>query len=95
MRTLRHLDSLSFAKLQALIMAMAGLIAGLIYALSGFFMELLNNNLNSGTALAFLAIAGMPVLFASAGFVAGLLGAPLYNLLAARTGGIQVNFELA
>jgi hypothetical protein len=34
------------------------------------------------------------VLFASAGFVAGLLGAPLYNLLAARTGGIQVNFKL-
>jgi predicted membrane protein len=94
MRTLRHLDSHSFAKLQSLVMAMAGVIAGLIYALSGFFMELLNNNLNSGTALAFLAIAGMPVLFATAGFLAGWLGAPLYNLLAARTGGIKVNFDL-
>ena len=95
MKTLRHLDTLSFARLQSLIMALAGLIAGLIYALGGFFMELFNNNLNSGTALAFLAIAGMPVLFAMAGFLTGLLTAPLYNLLAARTGGIKIDFELS
>mgnify|MGYP003700510479 CR=1 FL=1 len=94
MQTLRHLNALSFAKLQSLIMAMFGLIAGLVYAVGGFLNEWLNNSLNAGTALAFLAIAGMPLLFAGAGFLAGLLGALLYNLLAGKTGGIKVDFTL-
>jgi len=93
MRKLVKLAPFSLAKLLAVIMAIAGLLAGIFYSFGGLVYELLYSTLNAGTALAFLALIGMPLLFAGTGFLVGLLGAPLYNLFARMTGGINIDFE--
>lgn len=94
MSRLKRLGILFFARLLAVIMACYGLVAGLLYALGGFIYDLTTVGLNAGTALAFLAIPGMPVIFALCGFVVGLLGALFYNLAASRLGGLQADLEL-
>lgn len=73
------LKVLQYAKQQALITGIAGIIAGLIYSLGGTFYDLATVGLNKGTALAYLAIPIMPLYFALFGFVTGLVGAFLYN----------------
>jgi len=84
---------LSLAKLQAVIMVVAGLICGIIYSFGGFIYDMFTIGLNWGTALAFFALIGMPILFATCGFLAGAIGALLYNLVAKRFGGIEMVFE--
>ncbi|UCF40918.1 MAG: hypothetical protein JSW43_00815 [Gemmatimonadota bacterium] len=93
MATLKRLGVLFSAKLQAILLAFMGLIAGILYAFGGAIYELFTGTLNSGTALAFLALVGMPLLFAIFGFAAGAIGALLYNAVAARIGGIEVDLD--
>ena len=93
MAKLKRLGVLFSAKLQAILMAFVGLIAGILYAFGGAIYELLTGSLNSGTALAFLALIGMPIVFAIFGFVAGAVGAFLYNLVAGWFGGLEMDFE--
>lgn len=74
---------LFFVRPLAATFAILGLLAGLAYALGGFFMELSSGTLNAGSALAFLAILGMPCLFALAGALLGLVVGVAYRLLPA------------
>ena len=93
MAKLKRLGVLFSAKLQAIVMGIVGLIAGILYAFGGFFYELFTGTLNSGTALAFFALIGMPLLFSLFGFIAGAVGAVLYNLVVRWFGGIEMDFE--
>ena len=70
-------------------MSFVGLIAGILYSFGGAIYDLLT----TGTALAFLALIGMPILFATFGFMVGLIEAFLYNLFARRIGGIELEIE--
>ena len=81
------------AILVGIMMSFMGLIAGILYAFGGFFLELFTATLNTGTALAFGALIGMPVIFGLFGLVAGAIGAILYNVAARRLGGIEADFE--
>ena len=74
-----------YAIFQSIIAAFAGLVAGLIYSIGGLFIDIFTIGLNKGTALAFLAILGMPIYFASIGFITGIVGAWAYNLVSKRT----------
>lgn len=93
MAKLRRIGVLFLAKLQAVIMAAAGLLAGIIYSFGGFIYELSTGSLNWGTALAFGALIGMPLLFALFGFVAGAIGAVIYNLIAKWINGVEVDLD--
>lgn len=94
---------LSFAKFQGIIGALVGLIAGILYSFGGAIIDVLVSTkvissnqtpgLSYGTALAFLALIGMPIIFATFGFVLGLVEAILYNLLSRWFGGIEIDFE--
>ena len=75
MPKLRRIGVLFSAKLQAILMAFIGLIAGILYSFGGAIYELFTGTLNSGTALAFFALIGMPAMFAAFGFVAGFAAA--------------------
>ena len=75
-------------------MSFVGLIAGILYSFGGVIYDLLTTGtVNWGTALAFLALIGMPILFATFGFMVGLIEAFLYNLFARRIGGIELEIE--
>jgi len=93
MAKLKRIGVLFSAKLNTIVMAVAGLIAGILYAFGGFFYELFTNTLNTGTALAFGALIGMPLTFAVFGFFAGGIGALVYNVLARKLGGIEIEMD--
>lgn len=77
-----QLKIIPFARLLAVVFAMLGILAGLIYSVGGLIYDLTSTGtLNPGTALAFLAVIGMPVLFALAGWIMGVLGGALINKL--------------
>jgi hypothetical protein len=79
------------AKVQGLVLATVGLMAGAVYSFGGFFYDLTSGGLNRGTALAFMALVGMPLAFAAFGLAAGAVGAVLYNLVAPRVGGVELD----
>jgi len=54
-------------------MAYLGLICGILYSFGGFVVDLLTIGLNWGTAMAFAALVGMPVVFGTVGFVGGAI----------------------
>lgn len=66
----------------ARLMAYLGLFCGVLYAFGGLVVDLLTVGLNRGTALAFMALVGMPALFGAAGFI----GATLVALVAQGVG---------
>ncbi|MEO1286236.1 MAG: hypothetical protein AAFV93_00605 [Chloroflexota bacterium] len=70
------------AKRLTIIMGFIGFCAGVIYAVGGFFYDLLTTgSLNWGTALAFLALIGMPLIFACVGYIIGMMFDSLIDLL--------------
>ena len=89
-------------------MGLAGLIAGVLYSFGGATFDVLVSagwitsassgawstpGVSWGTALAFLALVGMPIIFAIPGLIAGAFGALLYNVVARRVGGIEVRID--
>jgi len=105
MAKVKNLGVFSFAKFQAVIFAIIGLVAGIIYSFGGLIIDVLVSigwvsstsagtpGLSFGTMLAFGALIGMPIIFAAAGFVAGIIEASLYNLFAGWFGGIDLDIE--
>ncbi|MCY4357190.1 MAG: hypothetical protein OXD01_06680 [Gammaproteobacteria bacterium] len=79
MARLKYVSVHAMAKQTALAMSVLGLIAGVFYSFGGFLQELATNSLNTGTALAFLALPGMPLLFAGCGLCLGILIAFVNN----------------
>lgn len=74
-------------------MAHVGLVAGILYSFGGAIYDVLTTgSVNLGTALAFLALIGMPIIFAAFGFIVGLIEAVLYNLFAGWFGGVEIDF---
>ena len=69
------LKAFPFAKLLAALFGLLGLLAGILYSVGGLIYDLVTTgSLNPGTALAFLALIGMALLFALVGLAAGLVG---------------------
>jgi len=104
MNKLKKIKTLSFAKFQALLMGLTGVLFGILYSFVGLFIDTLVSleivspelastpGLSFGTVLAFGALIGMPLLFAFTGFLFGIIEALLFNLVAKRFGGIEVPF---
>ena len=62
--------------------AILGLVLGFIYAIGGFFLDLLTIGLNQGSFLALFALIGMPLIGSIAAFCLGLTFAIIYNMIA-------------
>lgn len=62
-------------------MAYAGLACGVVYSFGGLVIDLRTTGLNGGTALAFLALVGMPVVFCAVGLIASLLAEIMVGLV--------------
>jgi len=96
----RTIGPFSLAKFQAVLFALLGLLAGLLYAFGGLIFDVLvsggwmtslsTTGVGGGTALAFLAIIGMPLLGGACGFVVGIVEAALYNVSLRWWGGMTL-----
>lgn len=93
MTKLKRLEVLSVAKLQAVLMAVIGLITGIFYALLGAAFSVLAGPAGLGGGLGFFAIIVLPIIYAVIGFILGAISAFLYNLIAGWVGGIEIEFE--
>lgn len=93
MTKIKRIGVLSLAKLQAGIMAFSGLIIGAFYAIIGAVFGVVGDSFGIGTGLGLLAIVVFPILYAILGFISGALIAFVYNLIAGRVGGVEVELE--
>lgn len=62
-------------------MAVVGLVCGALYAFGGLIYDLSTTGPNLGTALAFLALVGMPVGFGLAGFLVVVVARAVLRLI--------------
>lgn len=101
MKTLKKIDVLSLAKFQTVLMALFGLLVGVFAAFFGFMWQAFAGRFAEGgdalpafgAGLGMAALFILPVVYAVIGFIAGLVGGALFNLVAGITGGIKVQLE--
>ena len=94
MAKLKKIRIFSLAKLQGILFSYVGLLCGIFYSFGGFIYDLATTgSLNLGTALAFFALIGMPLIFASFGFIVGIILAVLYNLFSRLFGGANIDLS--
>ncbi|MBD3304407.1 hypothetical protein GF343_04630 [Candidatus Woesearchaeota archaeon] len=97
MAELRKLGILSFAKMNALISAFFGFLAGIIYAVLGVFAQAGGVPVFPGIptfVLGFAFVIILPILYGIFGFIGGAIMAALYNLFASWFGGIEMKFKV-
>ena len=99
MHIIKSVGVLSVAKIMGMIYACMGLIFAPFFLLIGLMGSALGQH-NSPLAGIFGVGFGvgfavlMPVMYGAMGFVAGLIGALLYNLFARWVGGFELELEL-
>lgn len=72
------MNTLTVAKRTARWAAFLGLACGVLYSVGGLIYDLLTVGLNWGTAMAFGAVVGMPLIFGAFGFILGGLAANIH-----------------
>jgi len=94
MMTAKKFGILSVANISALLYAIFGLIAGLFIALLSALFSAVGEDFTPLTfGLGFFSIIVFPIAYGVIGFIGGVIGAALYNLIARWVGGIQVELE--
>jgi len=101
---IRRIGVLSVAKIYGVLMAVCGLIFGVIYGLFAmvFGAAMLSQSTGGSRAAAAGGVIGglaalvmIPVFYAVAGFIIGALSALLYNAGASIIGGVELELESA
>lgn len=88
---IRRLGVMSVAKLYALLSAIMGLIIGIFSLILGLAMSTVD--LGFGAGLGVIGMIILPIFYGIFGFIAGLIGAALYNLVAKWIGGIKIELK--
>ena len=92
---IKRIGVLKLAVFQAALMAAFGLIMALIVMMFGAMFS----GLAGHQAAGIMGVAGifmviiMPIFYGVIGFIAGAIGAALYNLIAGIVGGIELEVE--
>jgi hypothetical protein len=92
----KRVGVLSLAKIEAVVMAVFGLIIGLFY---GLFLGAMGAMMPAGRGgaamggIGLLSIIIFPILYAVIGFIAGAIGAAIYNFASGFMGGIEMDLE--
>ncbi|MDK2907911.1 MAG: hypothetical protein PWQ87_369 [Candidatus Woesearchaeota archaeon] len=92
MQKLNKIGVLSVAKVNAVIGAILGLIWGIFAAITGTSFAVLGG-LGFMAGLGLWSIIVFPIIYALIGFIGGVIGAFLYNLVAGWIGGIEIELK--
>lgn len=102
--TLKTIKVFPFAKFQAILFGLLGLVCSVFYSFGGLVIDALVSlgllysetmstpGLSKLSLLALGALVGMPALFTTAGFLTGILEAILFNLWVKYLGKIKIDF---
>lgn len=103
MKRIKKIGVLSFAKFQAFLGLIFGLILGIIYAFGGLLIDVLVSlewitsnetpGLSYGSILAFGALIGMPLILSCIGFILGILEAIFYNFTTKWFDGLNLEID--
>lgn len=95
MKTIKKIDPMSLAKIYAITTAISGFIVGLIVAASSGMAGMVPGMENVGlmAGLGLISIVALPVLYGIMGFIVGLIGAFIYNIVAGYVGGVKIELE--
>ena len=93
MVVLRQVGVMSVAKIAAVLMAIVGLIQGIVFASLGSMIGSIAGlaSLEMLGGFGVLAVVMFPITGAISGFIGGAISAFLYNLVATRIGGIEMD----
>ena len=91
MKEVRRVGFISVANLYGLISAIIGLIMGLITA--GMSCGIGATSGIPFGGFGFIGVILLPIIYGAIGWVSGIIGAALYNLLAGLVGGIKIDLE--
>jgi hypothetical protein len=90
MKVIKSIEIISWAKIHALFGIILGLFYGILFAVMGTAIGMSKGMPGIG-AFGLMSIIIFPILFAIMGFICGAIMAFLYNIFAAKIGGIQVD----
>jgi len=90
---LKKINVMSFAKIQGLIGVAIGLIAGVIYALIALIAPFSTDIDISVLRITASLIILFPLIYGVLGFIGGALIAWIYNVIAKRIGGIEIELN--
>lgn len=94
---LRRIGPFSCAKVSAVLYLIIGLIVGAIFSLISLLVSSVGGESEISGMMGMLfgvgSIIFFPIIYAIAGFIGGLIGAALYNLVAGMVGGFELDLE--
>ncbi|MFQ6112763.1 MAG: DUF3566 domain-containing protein [bacterium] len=97
MRTIKSIEPLSLGKIYGATMALFGLLIGGLLALFSVTVSGIMSDYGGGTFMpgffGALAIIVLPIFYGILGFIAGVLGAFFYNIVAKLVGGIKIELS--
>jgi hypothetical protein len=102
--TIRRFSVMSVAKMYSLLLFVAGLIIGVIYGLGFMFFGAMISALAprgegqaaggiSSIIIGLVIMIAFPIFYAIIGFIAGAIGALIYNVAAGVVGGVKFELE--
>jgi hypothetical protein len=101
--TIKHIGPVSCAKIAGTIYACLGLLIGALFSLfaaiglafSGTQTGMADRAISPmiGTIVGIGAVIFFPIFYGAIGFIFALLGAWLYNIVAARVGGVEIEIS--
>ncbi len=92
-KVIKKIGVMSYAKISTIVMAIIGLILGIFYAILGAAAKTLGGEATWMGSMGLLAIILTPLFYAIIGFVTGVIGSLIYNLIAGWVGGVEIEFE--
>jgi hypothetical protein len=93
---IKRIGPVSCAKITGTLYAILGIVLGAIFSLAslvGAFASDLSGGAGLGAIIGVGAIIAFPVLYGGIGFVATLIVAWLYNVIAGLVGGIEMDLQ--
>lgn len=98
MKELKKVDVMSAGKISAILMLLLGILVGLIMLVVGIFILIYSVATGDFTSLLsffgmFVMVMLIVVFYTLMGFVAGIIYAAVYNLIARKWGGLKIELK--
>lgn len=91
---IKKIGVFSLAKIQGVTMAIFGLLAGIFIALPGALLGAASSGkLAFGAGFGIASVIIIPIIYGIMGFIAGALGAFIFNVVVKMVGGLEVELD--
>lgn len=93
-KEITYIQPKSAGKILGVLYAIFGLVFGLFFTLISIFTSSASGNSAEGIIFGFGSVIVLPILYGVMGFLAGVLGAIIYNFIAKKVGGLKLDLQV-